>query len=102
MIVTLEEFKASLDQAELPPGLAATLDALWQDGKGDWDAAHKIVQAEHGADAEWVHAYLHRKEGDLSNAGYWYRRCNRPVSALSLEAEWAEIAAALLAGSKSG
>ena len=77
--------------AALPPPLAA----LWWDARGNWARAHGCVDSEDGADAAWAHAYLHRKEGDLGNAGYWYRWAGRPVSALSLDEEWAEIAAAL-------
>ena len=64
---------------------------------GDWDQAHSIVQDDNGRDAAWVHAYLHRVEGDLGNAGYWYRRAGKSVAKAPLDAEWAEIAAALLA-----
>ena len=64
-------------------------------GKGDWDAAHKIVMNEDTTDAAWVHAYLHRVEGDLSNAGYWYRRAGKPEAKDSLDAEWQRIVDAL-------
>jgi len=70
--------------------------ALWWAAKGDWDAAHKIVMGEDGADAAWVHAYLHRVEGDLANAGYWYRTAGKPVAKGPLEAEWEAISGALL------
>ncbi len=76
---------------ELPPALAA----LWWDSRGDWDRAHEAAQSVDTAEGAWVHAYLHRKEGDLSNADYWYRRAGRRRPAGALEAEWAEIAAAL-------
>ena len=69
---------------------------MWWAGKGDWNKAHAIVQDEDGADAAWVHAYLHRVEGDLGNAGYWYRRAGKPVATDPLEAEWERIVAALL------
>ncbi len=74
------------------------LRALWHDHRGDWKRAHAMVQADDGPEAAWVHAYLHRKEDDASNAAYWYRRAGRPIAAasLSLDAEWAEIARALL------
>jgi hypothetical protein len=83
---------------EPPSGLSPALQALWHDARGDWEAAHTSAQAEHGRDGSWVHAYLHRKEGDLGNAGYWYARAGRPVPAegVRLEAEWEEIARALL------
>jgi hypothetical protein len=71
--------------------------ALWHDARGDWHAAHEAAQAIDDATGAWIHAYLHRKEGDASNAAYWYRRAARPVSRAELDAEWEEIAAALLA-----
>ena len=92
-------FKQTLDQATPPGDLSNAVQALWQDAKGDWGAAHKLVQACEGeATCDWVHAYLHRKEGDLSNAGHWYRRAGKAMSSQSLEAEWEAIAQALLAG----
>jgi len=94
--VNVAEFKASLLGATTAPQGDAPLAALWWAAKGGWDRAHKIVQDEETADAAWVHAYLHRIEGDLGNAGYWYRRAGRPVAEGSLEAEWEAIASALL------
>ena len=70
--------------------------ALWHDGRGDWDKAHRIAQSVDDAEGAWVHAYLHRKEGDLSNAGYWYSRAGRPRSEVPLDEEWEEIAGTLL------
>lgn len=96
MTLSLAEFRASLSQATPPAGLTPSLAALWRDGRGDWDGAHELAQADEGGDGDWVHAYLHRKEGDAGNAGYWYRRAGKPVCKVTLEAEWAEIAAALL------
>ena len=93
----LDAFKATLTRDE-PPELSHALRALWWDAKGDWHKAHGCAQQdEKTAAGPWVHAYLHRKEGDLTNAGYWYRRADRPVSTTSLEAEWAAIAGTLLA-----
>jgi hypothetical protein len=86
---------ASVSKAAPPDGLARTVQALWWAAKGDWDKAHKIVMEEEGADAAWVHAYLHRVEGDLPNARYWYRTAGKPVAAGALEAEWKAIATAL-------
>ena len=93
--MTLAEFRASLAQAA-PPPLSPALAALWRDARGEWDAAHDLAQADEGGPGDWVHAYLHRKEGDAGNAAYWYARARRPVCRLSLDEEWAEIAAALL------
>jgi len=94
--MTLDDFKASLNGAIPPVGLPPLLLALWHDAKGDWDAAHSVAQDVDDEDGAWVHAYLHRKEGDAANAGYWYRRAGRPHSHSTLDGEWDEIAAALL------
>jgi hypothetical protein len=94
--VTLAEFIESTRQPQPPATLTPSLVALWHDRRGDWDAAHQTAQDIEGQDGAWIHAYLHRKEGDLTNAGYWYQRANRPESSESLEAEWASIAAAML------
>jgi len=71
--------------------------ALWHDARGDWDASHNVAQDVDDVSGSWVHAYLHRKEGDLANAGYWYRRARQPVATGSLKDEWVRIATALLA-----
>jgi len=94
--VKVADFKVSLSGAAPAPQLDAPLAALWWAAKGDWNQAHKIVQDEDTADAAWVHAYLHRVEGDLSNAAYWYRKAEKPEASGSLEAEWDGIASALL------
>jgi hypothetical protein len=94
--MTLDELRASLRDEQPPPGLAPLVKALWLDGRGDWNGAHETAQDIDGADAAWVHAYLHRKEGDSSNAGYWYRIAARPFFKGNLEDEWTEIARALL------
>ena len=96
--MSLTDFRASLSGAAPAPGLDAPLAGLWRAAKGQWDEAHKIVQDEETADAAWVHAYLHRVEGDLGNAGYWYRQAGQPVAKDSLDAEWERIASALLGG----
>src|ERR1700692_1650584 len=88
----MAEFRASLSGAAPEPNLDWPLAALWWAHNGQWDEAHKIVQDEASADAAWVHAYLHRVEGDLGNAGYWYRQAGKPVAAGSLETEWERIA----------
>lgn len=92
----LSEFQASLKQPMPPTGLSPALQALWYAAKGDWERAHELTQPG-GPALDWVHAYLHRVEGDLSNAAYWYRRAGKPSATQPLDAEWAELAAALLA-----
>jgi hypothetical protein len=92
----MADFKASLSGAAPAPDLDPPLAALWWAAKGQWDAAHKLVQDEADMDSAWVHAYLHRVEGDLGNAGYWYRRAARPVATGSVETEWQRIASELL------
>jgi hypothetical protein len=89
-------FRASLALASAPPGLTQAQRALWLDAKGDWDAAHDAAQADEGEAGDWVHAYLHRKEGDAGNAAYWYRRARKPICKTSLDEEWEGIATALL------
>lgn len=97
--MNVADFIASLDGAAPAPELSAPLAGLWWAAKGDWDRAHKIVQDESSREAAWVHAYLHRVEGNLGNAGYWYRQAGQVAAKDSLEAEWERIAATLL-GSK--
>jgi hypothetical protein len=92
-----ETFRKSLARSTPPEELSAELEALWRDAKGDWDGAHRLVQDLETPESAWVHAYLHRKEGDLSNAGYWYRRAGRPRKDGALDIEWEEIARALTA-----
>ena len=94
--MTLAELKTSLSQKTPPPGMPELVRALWHDARGDWDEAHRIAQSVDDPDGAWVHAYLHRKEGDLSNAGYWYSRARRPRSVVPLDQEWEEIAGTLL------
>jgi len=104
--MTLAELQASLSQSAPPSGVSRLVEALWRDARGDWEQAHEIAQSIDDREGAWVHAYLHRKEGDLSNAGYWYARAGRqrPDASLpgvslpdvSLDDEWKEIAEALL------
>lgn len=89
-------FEAFAAAATPPAGLDPALLALWHDAHGDWDRAHELAQQDTGRDGAWVHAYLHRKEGDEGNAGYWYARAGRPAASGDLAAEWAAIARALL------
>ena len=88
----MTNFRASLSDTAPAPGLEPPLAALWWAAKGQWDEAHRKVQDEDDANSAWVHAYLHRVEGDLGNAGYWYRQAGQPVATDSLEAEWQRIA----------
>jgi hypothetical protein len=96
--MTLEEFRQSLARSQTPPaGITPLLQALWHDAKGEWDQAHELAQEVETKDGAWVHAYLHRKEGDLDNAGYWYRRASRDRFNGALDDEWTSIVTALLA-----
>ena len=92
----IERFESSLKDANPAPDLTLLLQSLWHDARGDWARAHAIVQGEKGRDAAAVHAYLHRKEGDLSNADYWYARANRTRPTATLAIEWRELAERLL------
>jgi hypothetical protein len=96
--MTMSDFKSSLSDTAPAPSLDAPLAALWWAGKGEWQKAHAIAQDENGAAAAWVHAYLHRVEGDLGNAGYWYRQAHKPVAIDPLETEWERIVSTLLQG----
>jgi hypothetical protein len=93
--MTLDEFKSGL-QGSLPAGLSIYLQALWYDGKGDWDKSHELIQDLADKNASWIHAYLHRKEGDIWNADYWYQKAGRKRPAISLPEEWEDIVQALL------
>jgi hypothetical protein len=95
--MTPTAFKRSLPKPKPPAGLASALRALWWAGKNDWTRAHDIVMAHEGdPDCAWVHAHLHRVEGDLPNAGWWYKQAGKPVASRPLPAEWASITNALL------
>lgn len=99
----LAAFRDSLADPAPPPGLMPALAALWWQGRGDWQRAHAIVQTDEGDPVNaWVHAHLHRVEGDLGNAGYWYRRAGRPMAKGGLDEEWAAIATALLGAAAPG
>jgi hypothetical protein len=98
--MTFDELQQSIQRDAAPPAtLGLALQALWHDARDDWNRAHDCAQADHGRDGSWVHAYLHRKEGDLGNAGYWYSRAGQkmPATTVTLVAEWVEMAKALLA-----
>jgi hypothetical protein len=96
VVVTPAAFNQTSSHNEPPRALSASLTALWWAKKGDWDKAHRLVMDEQSAEAAWVHAYLHRVEGDLGNAGYWYRQAQKPVATGALDDEWAAIVAELL------
>jgi hypothetical protein len=96
VVVSLADFKASLAGDAPAAGIAPPLAGLWWTAKGDWDRAHRIVQDESSREAAWVHAHLHRVEGDLGNAAYWYRQARQPVASDALDVEWERIASALL------
>ena len=93
--MTVAEFQATVAEGT-PPDVAPLLLALWHDARGDWERAHHIAQDIEDEHGSLVHAYLHRKEGDLANAGYWYRRARRPVATDSLQSEWGRIVSELL------
>ena len=98
----LARFKDSLGKGEdAPSDLSPPLQALWYAGKGNWHRAHEAAQDIHTSDGSWIHAHLHRQEGDLSNADYWYARCGKSRSGSSIETEWEEIVQAMLAGESS-
>ncbi len=92
----ITEFRASLDATKPPDGISLPLQALWWDAKGDWDRAHDCAQADPGRTGAAVHAYLHRKEPDLSNARYWYNRAGRAPATATLQQEWEALATELL------
>jgi len=95
--MTFEDLRAAVEQqAALPDTAPPLVRALWHDATGDWEGAHRVAQDVDDADGAWVHAYLHRKEGDVGNAGYWYRRAGRPAATGSFDDEWRAIATALL------
>ncbi len=94
--MTLEEFRWTLAQAGPPQTLSPALRAMWEDAKGNWSAAHALAQDIDDETGSWIHAYLHRKEGDVGNAAYWYRRAKKPIATGTLEEEWDRIVSALL------
>lgn len=90
-------FKESLGQAEPPAQLPSPLRALWHQARGNWEKAHELVRDEKTEAAAWVHAFLHRVEGDTSNANYWYAIAGQPQCTTTLSAEWQDITDQLLA-----
>jgi hypothetical protein len=94
--MTVDDFRQSLTAAKPPAQLSPALVGLWWDGKGDWKRAHESAQQDEGPEGLWVHAYLHRKEHDQSDAVHWYGRAGRPVCREPLDAEWVSIVRELL------
>lgn len=98
--MTFDDFRESLNYSEPPRQLSVALAALWWDAKGNWKQSHEVAGQDEGPAAAWVHAYLHRKEGDLSNANYWYTRADKAPSQAPLQDEWEEMVELLLAESE--
>ena len=94
--MVIAEFRESLQRERPLAGLSAALEALWWDGKENWEKAHEAAQRDEGPDGSWVHAFLHRKEGDLPNAKYWYQRADRAEGYGNFQREWDSIVAYLL------
>jgi hypothetical protein len=94
--MTYDEFQNSLASSVPPKELTLPLAGLWWDAKGDWTKAHESAQQDEAPAGAWVHAYLHRKEGDSSNAAYWYSRAGKSPVRNSLQEEWKQIVTALL------
>lgn len=94
--MTKDEFKNSVSGANPPDDVSPLLQAMWHQAKGNWDVAHEIAQGQKSPEGDWVHAFLHRDEGDLPNASYWYRRADKPVAAGSIDAEWQQLVDAFI------
>jgi hypothetical protein len=94
--MTYDQFYASLQKPAPPPGLSVYLQSLWYDAKGDWDQSHELIQDVPDRTASWIHAYLHRKEGDPSNARYWYSKAGKTMPDQTLQQEWEQIVKAML------
>ncbi|MEN9569825.1 MAG: hypothetical protein RL172_1056 [Bacteroidota bacterium] len=94
--MNVTDFKQQILQDTAPANLSVYLLAMWYDAKGNWHKAHELADSRHDTTGNWIHAYLHRKEGDVYNAGYWYRRANRELPGCSLQQEWEDIVQTLL------
>jgi len=94
--MNFEQFSATLSDAIPPADVSTVLQALWYDARGDWDKAHDLAQEQNNIEGAWVHAYLHRKEGDRWNANYWYNQAGKSMPEVSLEQEWEDIVRALV------
>ncbi len=97
--MSVTDFKHSLAGDAPAAGVSPVLAGLWWLAKGDWDRAHRIIQDEPGREAAWAHAHLHRVEGDLGNAGYWYRQAGQKVATDALDIEFERIISALMGSS---
>jgi hypothetical protein len=95
-MVSFKDFQQSLNTSSPSPELSMYLQSLWYDAKGDWNKAHTIIQDIEDKNASWIHAYLHRKEGDIGNADYWYSRAGRKRPDISLKEEWEDIVKTLI------
>jgi hypothetical protein len=95
--MTVNDFKRTVSEGVPPTNISLPLLALWHDARGDWNSAHETAQSVDDERGAWVHAYLHRKEGDAGNAAYWYRRARKQVATDALTEEWERIVTALLA-----
>jgi len=91
-----DQFINSLQDREPPENISLLLRALWHDGKNDWESSHNIAQDISDRNGSWIHAYLHRREGDLSNAAYWYHKAGKNGPAVSLKEEWKLLVRAFL------
>ena len=92
------DYIKSLDFEQIPSNLSVFLQAMWLEARGEWNQAHALVEHDSSGTGAWIHAYLHRVEGDKWNAGYWYRRASKPFPSLSLKEEWQHIVKELLQG----
>jgi hypothetical protein len=94
--MNFEEFQKTLSANYPPEKISVYLQSLWYDARGDWNKAHEIIQDVEDKTASWIHAYLHRKEGDIGNADYWYYKADKKRPDLSIEKEWENIVQELL------
>lgn len=94
--MTFEEFKESLNNSSPPQNLSDLLKAMWYDANENWKASHDIAQEIHSKEGSWIHAYLHRKEGDEGNASYWYQRAEKSFPTITLQDEWSQLVLSFL------
>jgi len=98
--MNLHDFISSTSQLHPPEEISVYLTSLWHDAKGNWEKAHDVIQELEDKTASWIHAYLHRKEGDLWNADYWYSKAGRKRPNVSLEEEWKDISASVISNNR--